>query len=114
MNPIFHIVPQSTWEAASDTGWYRPESLDVEGFVHCSEADQVAGVADAYYGGRTDLLLLEIDPARLRAKVVREAGSPRQGLFPHVYGPLPVDSVVQVHGLPLGMDGHFHWSADGE
>ena len=99
MEPIFHIVPQSEWDRALDTGWYRPESLDTEGFIHCSD----------YYGGRTDLLLLEIDPGKVRAEVIRELAPDRQGRFPHVYGPLPVESVVHVHGLPLGRDGRFHW-----
>lgn len=113
MAPIFHIVPQSVWVAFSGKGWYRPESLETEGFIHCSDSDQVAEVADAYYGGRTDLMLLEIDPGRVRARVIREKAPDRRGSFPHIYGPLPVESVVQVHSLPLGADGRFHWPAGG-
>ena len=74
-------------------------SLAEQGFIHCSFAEQVQATADAFFAGRTDVVLLEIDPARLGAVEVRvePAGDPAG--FPHLYGPLPVTAVVRV--LPL-------------
>ena len=39
------------------------------------------------------IVLLEIDPARLGSPVVPEP-VPGGELFPHVYGPIPIDAVV--------------------
>lgn len=89
---------------------YRPESLDVEGFVHCSDFGTVHMPANALFAGRTDLVLLVVDPARLDVPVrweLPEVGPPDQPLFPHVYGPIPAAAVVAVHDFPPGPDGVF-------
>jgi glutathione S-transferase len=107
--PLFHIASRAEWEAARADGEYRRstlgQSLEEVGYVHCAFAEQVREVADAYYRGTTDLVLLELDPARIPAEVRVEAldGAPQP--HPHVYGPLPVAAVVAVHDLPLAEDG---------
>ena len=91
-------------------GVYRPESLQVEGFVHCSDFGTVHLPANLLYSGRTDLVLLVIDPALLDVPVRWErpaVGPPDQPLFPHVYGPIPTAAVVAVHDLPPRPDGSF-------
>ncbi|GAA4421393.1 DUF952 domain-containing protein [Actinokineospora soli] len=105
---ILHIVARSEWESRGDA--LRPASLDGEGFVHCSDPGTAHLPANALFAGRTDLVLLEIDPARVGAPVVWEPGSPPApgGVwFPHVYGPIPTDAVVAVHDFPPGADGTF-------
>jgi uncharacterized protein (DUF952 family) len=67
--------------------------------VHCSYASQVAATVARHYAGRGDVVLLEIDEARLDAPV-REEPSPVTGeSFPHVYGPIERHAVVDVHDL---------------
>jgi uncharacterized protein (DUF952 family) len=65
-------------------------SLEEEGFIHCSFADQVADTARRFYAGRDDVLLLTIDPDSVPSEVKVEGG------FPHIYGPLPRDAVIRV------------------
>ena len=43
--------------------------MEQEGFIHCSTADQYTWVANQRFRGRLDLVLLHIDPARLRSEV---------------------------------------------
>ncbi|MFI8187420.1 DUF952 domain-containing protein [Streptomyces sp. NPDC085946] len=43
-----------------------------------------------------ELVVLVVNPSRLDAAVKYEAPEPGAEKFPHVYGPLPVDSVVRV------------------
>ena len=52
MRRIYHLVPRAVWEQnpAAD---YRTDSLAAEGFIHCSNADQVDGSADRFYGGES-------------------------------------------------------------
>jgi len=113
-NMILHIIGRADWAHAQATGIHRAASLADEGFTHCSDPGTVHLPAQAIYAGRTDLLLLEIDPARVGAPVRWEPAAPPQPvplLFPHVYGPIPVDAVVAVHDFPPAEDGTFHLPA---
>ena len=109
---ILHICPRADWDARVG-GSLHPASLGTEGFVHCSDPGTVALPASRVYPGRTDLVLLEIDPDRLDVVVRWEPGV-RDGLvetggpwFPHVYGPVPEAAVRAVHAFPPGSDGSF-------
>ncbi len=66
MTSIFHITRSRDWAEAQLAGSYRlstrDRTLEEVGFIHCSYAHQVAGVANAVYRGERDLVLLEIDP----------------------------------------------------
>ena len=63
---IYHIAAAADWERAVRDGQYtmstRGLTLAEQGFIHASTAAQVALVADAFYQGEPDLLLLVIDP----------------------------------------------------
>jgi uncharacterized protein (DUF952 family) len=106
---ILHIAVKNEWEAAvADREAYVPVRFALDGFVHCSSATQVLGPADRLFRGRTDLVLLVIDPTRLQADVVEEPGDPgKPETFPHVYGPIDLDAVVRVIAFPPGPDGRF-------
>jgi uncharacterized protein (DUF952 family) len=107
---ILHFCPRADWDAAVAAGSYHADTLDSQGFIHCSTAEQVHVPANALARGRTDLVLLRIDEARLPSGVVWEAGDPPDPggtLFPHVYGPIPVEAVVEVRAFPPGPDGSF-------
>ena len=104
-DPVHHLADAQAWAEALRTGEYRwstlGRTLEEEGFVHCSDPGQVAGVLGRYYAGHDrDLVLLTIDPERLSAPLVREVGNPATGEeFPHVYGPLTPDAVVATRVL---------------
>jgi uncharacterized protein (DUF952 family) len=105
---ILHFCPAAHWQAALADGQYTADSLATEGFIHCSTADLVHLPANLLMRGRTDLVLLEIDEARLSEPPRYEQGEPNDpALFPHVYGPIPVAAVVAVHDFPPGGDGRF-------
>lgn len=112
---IYHITSRSAWNEARDRGDYRAESLETEGFIHCSTEDQVIAVAHKYYVGREGLLLLVIEPALLEPDLKWEPpaeGAPPPGipdgeLFPHIYGPINLDAVVKVFDLETSPDGKY-------
>lgn len=114
MNPdpaeLFHLCAAGEWSAAQTRGELLPESLSGAGFIHLSTPDQVHLPANRLYRGRTDLVLLHIDPARLHSVLRWEPGiatDPDSMLFPHLYGPLPVDAVIKVTGYRPAVDGTF-------
>jgi uncharacterized protein (DUF952 family) len=102
---IFHIATLADWEAAQASGAYttstRGVSLEEEGFIHASRADQWEGVRAAYYADITEpLVLLEIDADLLDVPVVEEPPAPGVvETFPHVYGAIAPAAVVGVTSL---------------
>jgi uncharacterized protein (DUF952 family) len=105
MSTIYHICRLEEWEAARAAGRYLGSSQDkADGFIHFSGPDQVKASAARHRAGQRGLVLLAVDEARLGAALKWE---PSRGgaLFPHLYGPLPVEAVTAVHDLPLGADG---------
>jgi len=104
---IFHITTREAWDAAARAGEYPGDTLDVEGFIHCSEQHQVAGVANVRFAGRDDLVLLQIDPSKVRAEIRYEDAPDGSGTFPHIYGPLNADAVARVVAYRSNDDGLF-------
>jgi len=93
---IYHIATDSTWNNAREIGVYTVPSLKEEGFIHCSQQNQLADVKQRYFEGRNDLLLLSIDTDKLTSPFIFEWSPSVQDTFPHVYGPINVDAVVEV------------------
>jgi uncharacterized protein (DUF952 family) len=107
---ILHIAARSAWEeavAADAPEGYRAASLATEGFIHLSTPEQVLLPADGLYRGQTDLVLLCVAPERLTAPLVYEDCYESGIEFPHLYGPLALDSVFAVVDFPCGPDGTF-------
>jgi uncharacterized protein (DUF952 family) len=105
MSPIYHMCRAEEWRAAQTRGRYDGSSQDqADGFIHFSTAEQIVESAARHRAGQSGLVLLAVDPARLGAALKWE---PSRGgaLFPHLYGPLPLDAVLKVDDLPLGPDG---------
>ncbi len=102
MTLIFHITPRQQWESAQVIGSYRGDTLDTEGFIHCSRLEQVVKVANRFYAGQSGLVLLSLatlavsakQRARLQSELRYEAADGDE--FPHLYGALNLDAVVQV------------------
>ena len=100
---ILHITSRAEWKDAQQRGEYVAPSLQTEGFIHCSTEKQVAHVANAFYRGQNDLVLLNIDEAKLKPELKWEApaGPPAPGIsdsdsFPHIFGPINIDAVASV------------------
>lgn len=112
---IYHITAREDWEAALDEGVYLADSLQSDGFIHCSTGAQVFDTANLWFAGQRGLLLLEILPEQTGAEI-RYEGVPGGALFPHLYGPLPLAAVTRVLRLEPDADGQFtqpgeEWSA---
>jgi uncharacterized protein (DUF952 family) len=113
---IYHLARRDEWaEAAASGHGYRRStrgrSLEEHGFIHCAFATQVQMVADLLYRGHDDVVLLVIDPARVDAEIRLENLEGGEELFPHVYGPLPIEAVVDALSVPLADDGRLDCDA---
>ncbi len=116
MATILHITRQSDWLVALTSGAYQTPSLTKDGFIHCSTDVQVLRVANSFYGGQTDLVLLVIDtdklaaPLKFEAPINPQTGQPESGVndqFPHVYGAINLEAVTRVIAFAPKADGSF-------
>ena len=103
--PLFHLALKGDWEQAQDSGTYqwstRGMRLTEVGFIHCSWQEQVPKTFERFYADAGEIVLLEIDPTRLNSPLRADA-IPTGELFPHLYGPLPIEAVRSI--TPYGSD----------
>lgn len=91
---IFHITTREQWNHANLAGKYQADSLVTEGFIHCSTAVQLESSGRRHFAGHSGLVVLEIDPHKLRWELRWENSHGES--FPHLYGPLDLDAVISV------------------
>ena len=86
------------WQQANQQGSYqsstRGRSLQEEGFIHLSGAHQLEATYGRFYSDLGHVVLLTIDPCQLPADQLKWEAIPSGELFPHLYGPLPLDAVL--------------------
>jgi uncharacterized protein (DUF952 family) len=101
---VLHLTTAGEWAAAQRAGSWtvstRGRTLAEEGFIHCAEPHQVAGVRERFFAGVPDLVLLEVDTDLLTSpwRVEEVPGTGEH--YPHVYGPIDLAAVVDVRRVP--------------
>jgi len=110
MGTIMHIARRKDWEGAKEKGCYRGDTLENQGFIHCSTPGQVIKVANSLYRGRRDLVLLRIDPDRVEPEIRYEGEGET---YPHIYGPLNLDAVTSVLEFQPDDEGFFRTPPSG-
>lgn len=91
--PIYHLAEPGDWARSTET--YQPSTFAEIGFIHCSEAEQVAPVARNLYRDHNGLILLTIDPSGIPEGVlVHEGLDGADEKYPHLYAPLPTAAVT--------------------
>jgi len=102
---VYKICTSALWAEAERAHVFRGAPVDfADGYIHFSTAAQVAETLTKHFSGQADLVLVEVDAARLGDALKWE---PSRGgaLFPHLYGELSLAVVNRVVPLPLGEDG---------
>lgn len=96
---LFMIVPTATAPDILAQANFHTPSLKEEGFIHACEYHQVRYVLEQFYDEKSALSLLIIAPELLQSPVKFEApsnGDTQQGHFPHIYGPLNTNAIVDI------------------
>ena len=96
---IYHIATIESWNDAKTRGYYEHPTLRNEGFIHCSQDNQVAGVLERYFQGQKGLVKLVIDTDKLSSRYVFDWSPSTADTYPHIYGPINTDAVIDV--IPL-------------
>lgn len=97
---IYHIVLPEIWEKFKDEKFYEAESLESEGFIHCSFAEQLDGVLQRYYKDAPEILILTIETEKLMSELVSESSTGGE-IYPHIYGEINRDAVVGIEERKL-------------
>lgn len=107
MTTIYHITTERQWYETNQSQ-YESESFQSEGFIHCSDANQVVRVANHLFRDRQGLILLHIETKLLYSRLVYENLEGGSELFPHVYGPINRNAIARISSFELGLDGTFN------
>ena len=104
-NKVYKILSNAEWNQLNNTGTFTGSPADLaDGFIHLSNASQVAGTLAKHFAARSDLKLVQIDVAKISAGLKWEVS--RNGeLFPHLYSPLELDQITDHWDLPVDNQG---------
>ena len=105
--PMYCITTLDKWNASKEKGEYLDKSLETEGFIHCSYPHQLLAVANKHFKGMENLIILCINPGQLKSRTIDEDLSGLNEVYPHIYGPINIDAVVDVVDFQCDAHGDF-------
>ena len=94
-----HVTTRVEWRVCDALPNYEPSAYSQEGFIHCCTQEQLQGVLTRYFKGKKGLLLLYIDKSKLEKPLIYEVSTNGE-LFPHIYGVINKDAVVNIEVIP--------------
>jgi uncharacterized protein (DUF952 family) len=116
---IYHIVPKQLFISNITNDLYKPKSLEMDGFIHCSMESSVIPVANDYFFNELDqLLLIKLDQEKLSAEIKYECPVTPEGVstnhknsapvFPHGYGPIEISAIEGI-GIIKKENSKYFW-----
>lgn len=97
---VYKILLPAEWAAFEADGRFGGSPFDERsGFIHLSGRAQVGTTATRFFADEPRLVVAAVDDRRLGPGLRWEAASDG-GIFPHLYGVLPLDAVVAVYEVP--------------
>lgn len=97
---IYHIVKPEIWEEYKNKVEYEAESLQSEGFIHCSYENQLDAVLERYCKGTEKVLILTIDPNLLTSELIAEPSTGGE-IYPHIYGKINRAAIIRINEKTL-------------
>ncbi|WP_440905360.1 DUF952 domain-containing protein [Catenovulum sp. SX2] len=106
MDPYIYLLSsEAEYQQGLATGEIVRDSLQTEGFIHASPKSQLNRVANKFYKNTEQPLILELDKKVITSEVKWEPAT--GGLYPHIFGPINIDSVHKVVPISLDESGDF-------
>ena len=105
MATIYKICTQSEWNTAVEQNWFIGSADDLrDGFIHFSTMSQLAETIRRHFSNRHDLLVVAVN-VDTPGDALKWEPSRGGELFPHLYGPLKVESALYAAPLAINSDG---------
>ena len=105
MKIILHCMKKSEWDKLKNEKLLN--LLSPQGFIHCSTPDNFVYVAPNFKKLKDDLVLLCIDEGKVKAEVKYEEFESSGHFYPHIYGCLNADAIIDV--VPFLTDKLGNW-----
>jgi len=110
-NRITKVITGKNLEAFKLQGTLNEQSLFDEGFIHCSFLHQSIEVANKYFKNESDVMLLILNHELVNDEIKYELASNGEE-YPHIYGPLNVNSIIEIVPFEKLADGSFQLLSD--
>ncbi|EPR11495.1 DUF952 domain-containing protein [Ruminiclostridium papyrosolvens] len=104
---ILHCMKENSWKKVKEKQSFGLDSIEAEGFIHCSSIGYFWRVAPNFKHIEEDLVLLCIETDKLQSKIRWEDGDNCGRYYPHIYGQINIDSVVHVLPFLKDINGDF-------
>jgi uncharacterized protein (DUF952 family) len=102
---IYKVASRAAFQAGLAAGSFPRMPIDTtDGYIHFSTAAQLAETLRLHFANQADLILISVRTADLRDGLKWE---PSRGgdLFPHHYGALGLDALVESEAISVASDG---------
>ena len=110
---IFNIASKSEWDQKCKNVNYDTSSLQKDGFIHCCTFEQLLHVDNNNLKDiKEDLVVLCIDDECLKSELKWEKNKKNGITFPHLYGPINTNAVIDVIDFNKNEDGEFFISSE--
>jgi uncharacterized protein (DUF952 family) len=103
---IYLTMSPDDFDRASALSTWAPDSLKADGFIHASPVDQLTRVANKHFSQFDTVRIVALRADRVVPEIRWETASDGN-LYPHIYGPLNMDSAERVVTVKKSADGLF-------
>ena len=93
---VYKILTPAAWQSCQGQPRLALGADDAR-FIHLAEPDQVGRIAAKFFSKEPQVIVVELDPAKLPGRLVHEANPGGATLYYHLYdGYLPFSAVTGV------------------
>ena len=102
---IYLLSSNKEYTKALNKGFLSRDSIQEEGFIHGSPKSQLTRLANKYYKQTQEPLILSVDKSKVTAVIKWEPAT--GGLYPHIYGELNANAIVEATPIALNENGEY-------
>ena len=102
---VYKILSIREWDEAQQLGHINTDLDKKDGFIHFSNANQLAASLELYFSDHEEIILLLPKMKKIESYLKYEptdAGSKRKGFFAHLYGNLMIEDVEKSWPIKRG------------
>ena len=102
---VYKILSTREWDDAQKLGYINTDLDKKDGFIHFSNANQLAASLELYFSDHEEVILLLPCMRKIESNLKYEptdADSKRKGFFAHLYGDLKIEDIEKSWQIKRG------------
>ena len=102
---VYKILSTREWDDAQKLGYINTDLDKKDGFIHFSNANQLAASLELYFSDHEEVILLLPCMRKIESNLKYEptdADSKRKGFFAHLYGNLKIEDIEKSWQIKRG------------